>query len=123
LGSWSEARARHARQYGEVLAGLPGVLLPKAGPDEDHVWNQFTIRCRDAARIRASLDAANIEWRHYYPLPCYRQPALGSLQAPEGLCPEAERACREAISLPIYPALAKSAIERIADVVRRAARL
>jgi dTDP-4-amino-4,6-dideoxygalactose transaminase len=122
LNSWSEARARHARQYGEVLAGLPGVLLPKAGSDEDHVWNQYTIRCRDATRIRAALDAAHVEWRHYYPLPCYRQPAMGSLQAPEGLCPEAERACREAISLPIYPTLAKSAIERIADVVRRAAR-
>jgi dTDP-4-amino-4,6-dideoxygalactose transaminase len=121
LSSWTAARARHARLYGEVLTGLPGVLLPKAGSDEDHVWNQYTIRCRDAARIRAALDTALIEWRHYYPLPCYRQPALGPLQAPEGLCPEAERACREVISLPIYPTLAKSAIERIADVVRRAA--
>jgi dTDP-4-amino-4,6-dideoxygalactose transaminase len=121
LSGWTEARARHAQLYGEALAGLPGVLLPKTGPDEEHVWNQYTIRCREAGRVRAALDAAQIEWRHYYPLPCYRQPALGSLQAPEDFCPEAQRACREAISLPIYPALAKSAIERIADVVRRAA--
>jgi dTDP-4-amino-4,6-dideoxygalactose transaminase len=123
LSGWTEARSRHAQLYREALADLPGVVLPSAGADEEHVWNQYTIRCREAKRVRAALDAASVEWRHYYPLPCYRQPTLGSLQGSEGLCPEAERACREAISLPIYPALAKSAIERIADVVRRAASL
>ena len=120
LAHWSAARAAHAAYYDEALRGLPGLVLPGAGPEERHVWNQYTIRCRDAGRVRRALDAANIEWRHYYPLPAYRQPALGKECLPEGACPEAERACAEAISLPIYPGLPLESRARVAETVRAA---
>jgi dTDP-4-amino-4,6-dideoxygalactose transaminase len=120
LDGWRAARARHAAGYAEALRGLPGLVLPDAGPEERHVWNQYTIRCQSAARVRAALDAANVEWRHYYPLPAYRQPALGKERLPEGSCPETERACAEAISLPIYPGLAPESRARVAETVRAA---
>ena len=120
LGRWSAARAGHAAYYDEALRGLPGLVLPGAGPGERHVWNQYTVRCRNAEGVRQALSQANVEWRHYYPLPAYRQPALGKERLPEGTCPEAERACTEAISLPIYPALPPAARDRIAEAVRAA---
>ena len=121
LKGWTEARARNARLYTELLSNVDGVRVPAVAPGEEHVWNQYTIRCRDAVRVRAALDADQVEWRHYYPRPCYRQPALGDAQLPAGTCPEAERACAEVLSLPSYPALPRASVERVAEVVRRAA--
>ena len=69
LAGWVAARAERAARYAERLAGCRGVTTPAVGPDETHVWNQYTIRCVEAPRVRASLDAEGVEWRHYYPTP------------------------------------------------------
>jgi dTDP-4-amino-4,6-dideoxygalactose transaminase len=122
LEGWAEARRRVARRYHELLADVPGVALPYAGADEAPVWNQYTIRCEEPERIRAALDADRIEWRQYYPLPAYRQEALGAWMLPEGACPEVEKACRQVLSLPIYPALPEAAVARVAQAIRRGAK-
>ena len=56
-----------------------------------------------SAPVRAALEAEGIEWRHYYPEPVYRAPALGAERLPVGSCPEAERACAEAVAIPVRP--------------------
>ncbi|HVP30588.1 MAG TPA: DegT/DnrJ/EryC1/StrS family aminotransferase [Myxococcota bacterium] len=120
LEGWTAARARRAARYAQALAGCGGVTTPGAGRDEVHVWNQYTIRCREAPRVRAALEAEGVEWRHYYPTPAWAQPALagrGRLAAP---CPETEAACREVLSLPIHPHLAPEDVDRIARVIRSA---
>ena len=38
----------------------------------------------------------------------------------EGTCPEAERACRESIAIPVYPRLPSTAIERVCEAIRGA---
>ncbi len=120
LAAWTAARASRAERYRERLQGLDGVALPSAGPDETAVWNQYTIRCREPEPVRRALDAAGIEWRHYYPVPAYRQPALGDARLPEGALPGVERACREVIALPIYPGLPEDAVHEVAATIRKA---
>jgi dTDP-4-amino-4,6-dideoxygalactose transaminase len=124
LEAWTRARSEVARGYAERLADLPGLELPEAGEDERVVWNQYAVRCRPEplrAAVVKELDAAEIEWRHFYPQPIYRQPALGSERLPEGSCPEAERACREVLCLPIHPRLSSADLDRVAEAVRRGA--
>jgi dTDP-4-amino-4,6-dideoxygalactose transaminase len=121
LAAWTAARTRIAARYAELLSDVPGLRLPGVGPDEVHAWNQYTVRWEDPAAIRAALDAEGVEWRHYYPLPAYRQHALGAARLPVGTCPEVERACAQVISLPIHPSLDDAAIERVARAVRRGA--
>ena len=98
-----------------------GSRSPGAGADETPVWNHYTIRCRRAPGVRAALEAEGIEWRHYYPMPAASQPALGAARCAPGSFPEAERACAEALSIPVRPSCAPATIEHIAEVVRRAA--
>lgn len=120
LAAWNAARTRVAERYAACLAGVPGVTLPGAGPNETAVWNQYTIRCDDPGPVRAALDAAGIEWRHYYPLPAYRQAALaGTSPAPVALA-SVEAACREVVSLPIHPSLSSDAVARVAHTIRNA---
>jgi len=54
-----------------------------------------------------------IETLIHYPVPISRQPALGS--ANPAMCPVADRVCSQVVSLPIYPALADSAVKAIVE--------
>lgn len=119
LDRWTRRRAEHAARYGERLGGVPGIDLPCVAAGETHAWNQYTVRCHRAEVVRAALDAAGIEARHYYPLPAWKQPAAEGRVRIGSACPETERACREVISLPIHPFLADDTVDEIADVVRR----
>jgi dTDP-4-amino-4,6-dideoxygalactose transaminase len=120
LKAWSEGRARNARVYAAELEGCDGLSLPASRADEVHAWHHYTLRCRWPKRVREALEAEGIECKHYYPAPACSQPALGDARHPPGSFPEAERACAEAISIPIRSSCSASSIRQIADVIRRA---
>jgi dTDP-4-amino-4,6-dideoxygalactose transaminase len=120
LPRWLAQRAAHVARYLEQLSSCPDVRLPTWRNDEEPAWSQLVIRSEKAEAVRRALDDAEIEWRHYYPRPMYRELAFGDARQAVGTCPEAERACAEALSLPIYPRLAPESIDRVCAVIRRA---
>jgi len=99
--AWNAGRSVAAARYRGLLAGRPGLVLPALA--EGHVFNQYTVRLaagRD--RTRARLAEAGIDSMVYYPVPCHRlQVYARSHQGTR--CPEAERACDEVLSLPLWP--------------------
>lgn len=106
LAAWNQARREKAAFYssGFEATGLVEWLAwpqPVAG----HVFHQYVIRARRRDELRAWLSARGIPTEIYYPIPLHLQPALQSLGYRAGDFPEAERACREALALPIYPEL------------------
>ena len=120
LDAWTQARTRHAAAYAQELSGCAGVTVPQAPEGETHVWNQYVIRCRDAARVRAALAEAGIESRHYYPRPVCEEPGVGAFRRPGAEFPETQRACAEAVALPVRPSLSAADLREVAAVVRRA---
>ena len=54
----------------------------------------------------------------YYPLPLHLQPAFEYLGYKEGDFPEAERAAKEVLSLPVYPELQKETQDLIISAVQ-----
>jgi dTDP-3-amino-3,4,6-trideoxy-alpha-D-glucose transaminase len=120
LDRWIAERAAHVARYRARLADCDDVRLPQVAAGETPAWSQLVLRSPRAAAIRRALDAADIEWRHYYPRPMYREAAFGADALPPGACPEAERACEESISIPIYPRLPAASIERVCEVIRDA---
>lgn len=121
LKQWNDGRARNARLYAEHLGDCENVRLPEPAVDEEVVWSQYTIRCRSRDRVRDALASHGVESRVYYPMPAYRQPALGAARRPAGSCPEAEKACDEVLSLPVRGSCSADEIRFVADVVRRSA--
>lgn len=120
LPRWLARRAEHVARYCDALSGCADLRLPTWKNDEEPAWSQLVIRSEKAEAIRRALDEAQIEWRHYYPRPMYREEAFGSARLPQGTCPEAERACAESLALPIYPQLEPKTIDRVCEVIRRA---
>jgi len=112
---WNAARRAVAERYHELFraAGLAeagpyptfGVVLPHEVPDTRHVWHQYVIRTARRDALRDFLASRNIGSEIYYPVPLHMQQALKGLGYAEGSFPEAERAAREVLALPIFPEL------------------
>jgi len=71
--------------------------------------------------VQRSLKENSISSVVYYPRPLHIQKALGFLGCREGEFPCAEDAARGVLSLPMYPELDETSIEKIAEVIRRVA--
>lgn len=119
-------RRRVARAYREALADLPGLQLPE-WPGEDpgsHVFHQFTVRTARRDALREALARDGIASMVYYAHPLHRMGLFAGRcrvgeAAPGAGLPVAERAAREALSLPIGPAQGDAAVRAVAASVRR----
>jgi dTDP-4-amino-4,6-dideoxygalactose transaminase len=118
LDEWNRERAERALAYTAALAGTPGLVLPQAGPLVRPAWHLYTVRARDREGLQAHLRGRGIATAIHYPRPLHLQPALAALGGREGDLPVTESLCAEALSLPLYPELPMSTIERIAGEVR-----
>lgn len=119
LSTWEDARHDIANTYWCELRDVNGITLPvDIGP---HVWNQYTIRIPNRRdEIKEKLSAVGIETMIYYPEPLHLQPAFAHLGYREGDFPEAERACKEVLSLPIYPGLTDKEQDYVIEELKKA---
>ena len=121
LEEWNASRRRLAARYDRLLAGIPGVSTPKSLEGTVPVFHQYTVRVPDRDRVAAELKQAGIETQVYYPYPLHLLPIHAQLGKGEGAYPEAERACREVLSLPMFPELTEAeqdtVVERLAEAV------
>ena len=118
LASWSAKRRTNAQYYSDALAGLEGVCTPMIDPNNECIFNQYTIRAERRDELQAFLKSREIGSAIYYPLPLHLQPCFAYLGYREGICPESERASREVLSLPIYPELTRDQLDEVVDAVR-----
>ena len=124
LDGWSNGRARNAERYDRLFAesGLierGKVRIPVRERQARHIFNQYTVRVERRDELRKHLDAAGIGHAVYYPVPLHLQPCFAELGHREGDFPESERACREVVSLPVYPELAPSQIEQVVETIAK----
>jgi dTDP-4-amino-4,6-dideoxygalactose transaminase len=120
LDGWNEARRAAAARYATL--GLAEVCeLPADAPR--HVYHMFCVRSPERDRLVEALQREEIGHAVYYMPPLHLQPALRFLGYEEGSLPETERAARENLCLPLWAGIAAEQQERVAAVVRAAARV
>jgi dTDP-4-amino-4,6-dideoxygalactose transaminase len=94
-----------------------GVVLPREIEGGRHVWHQYVIRSARRDALRDYLTAQQIGSEIYYPVPLHRQKALEYLDYGEGIFPEAERAAREVLALPIFPEIRLDEQQRVVSAI------
>ncbi len=120
LAADNDRRRAIAARYDARLAGL-NLTLPVRALRAEHVFHQYVVRCNRRDELRATLQKAGIGTNIHYPVPIHLQPAYRDRIAigAAGMA-ETERAAGEILSLPMYPQLSDSDVDRVADAVRTA---
>jgi dTDP-4-amino-4,6-dideoxygalactose transaminase len=120
LPAWTAARRAHAEHYRALFASarVPAELRLPA-PSPEHVYHQFVIRAPRRDELRAHLLAAGIGSEIYYPVPLHLQACFADLGYRADSLPNAERACREVLALPIQPALSAESQAIVVDEIAR----
>lgn len=122
LETWTSARRENAALYRQFFThyDLVGDSKPIVLPHETgwgrHIYHLYQIRVQRRDELINFLKTHGIASEVYYPVPLHRQECF------EGLgfntdCPNAERASRETLALPIYPELTASQIERVVATI------
>lgn len=119
LESWHEGRRKHAQWYFERLTQITEeeMILPKElVPNGRHIYNQFTVRVKGGKRdaLQAHLKSLGIGSAVYYPICLHEQPCFAYLGYTQGGLPEAEKAAKEVLSLPVYPEMTEAMLEDVA---------
>jgi dTDP-4-amino-4,6-dideoxygalactose transaminase len=127
IDGWNQARRIVAEKYHALFtaAGLAesgvypshGIVLPREVPGSHRVWHQYVIRASRRDQLRDFLAARKIGSEIYYPVPLHLQNALKFLGYVEGSFPEAERAAREVLAIPIFPELREDEQQTVVSAV------
>jgi dTDP-4-amino-4,6-dideoxygalactose transaminase len=112
LAQWTARRRDIAALYRRLL---PPAVLPTRERDRGHVYHLFAIRSAARDALQAHLARAGVETLIHYPVPLHEQPALSTFATVA--CPEAARAGRELLSLPIHPRLTDADATRVVEAV------
>jgi len=114
LAGWNARRRAIAAAYNQQLAGVKEITLPSL--NEGHVFHQYVIRAPRREAARAFLQEHGIGTEVYYPIPLHQQPVLRRYAG--AALPEAERAAREVLALPMFPELSDAEVERVTGALR-----
>jgi len=122
LDGWVAARQRIARFYDAALANIAEVVPLKTHAERVHSYHLYVVRLMDGidrdrvfARLRADGIGANV---HYAPV--YMHSHYARLGYKPGLCPAAEAAAGQILSLPMFPAMTEADVRRVVGALTRA---
>jgi dTDP-4-amino-4,6-dideoxygalactose transaminase len=117
LREWNDRRQQNAKIYDEYLSGT-GIVTPYVCPETTyHAYHQYTVRVQHRESLMSHLKERGVGCAIYYPVPCHTQPVYGFMGYKEGDFPEAERACREVLSLPVQAHLSEAQVRYAAECV------
>jgi dTDP-4-amino-4,6-dideoxygalactose transaminase len=126
LDGWTAGRQSNARRYRSLFeerqvaqAYLPEAIYEAEGINHYHIFNQYVIRFRRRDRLKEHLGSLGIGTAVYYPVPLHIQPCFVSLGYQDGDFPEAERAAKEVLALPIYSELTEKQQRTVVDAVEQ----
>jgi dTDP-4-amino-4,6-dideoxygalactose transaminase len=116
LREWNAARARLSNLYDRLLADCRPVrpIARRA----DSVCHLYVVRVRQREKLRRYLASCGIMTGLHYPVPLHLQPAFREFGPKRGRLPIAERACREILSLPLWPHMPEAAVEEVVERIQ-----
>jgi dTDP-4-amino-4,6-dideoxygalactose transaminase len=118
LDEWSQARHCNAAYYDKKFAGT-AVKTPYISPDCVSIYNQYVIRVPRRDELVKHLHDNNIGCEIYYPMPLHLQECFRYLGYKEGDFPEAEKAAKEVLAIPIYPELTDEMKNCVVEAIPR----
>src|SRR5262249_31776340 len=125
---WNAERRERAKRYDMLFAAAGLVASSDSGePNPEqmlttreeafHIFHQYVVRAKQRDELRQFLTERKIGIEIYYPVPLHLQKSFRYLGYAAGDFPEAERAAREVLALPMFPELTDAEQTRVVDAV------
>lgn len=118
LDTFNLRRRANAEALNRGLADNAPLQLPVEPTGCIHVYHHYTVRHPQRDRLAVALQKQGVETGVIYPLALHQQPFYAELGYSNRSLPEAERAAREVLSLPVHPGLSPKDIEKVITAVR-----
>lgn len=116
LDRWTAQRVEFAKLYRDHLDGS-AVRFPIDSPEDDPVYHLFVVWTKDRDRVREELAKKGVQTAVHYPLPVHLQKAYAHLGYQPGSLPHTEKACAEAISMPLFPEMSREQVIYAAEML------
>jgi dTDP-4-amino-4,6-dideoxygalactose transaminase len=116
LNQENERRRELARLYDALLSGM-ALMLPRLRGDVEHVYHQYVVRSTRRDDLKAFLKAHSVETLIHYPAPIHLQKAYRDLGYRRGDLPVTEACAGQILSLPLYPEMEDSDVERVSALI------
>lgn len=117
LGQWNKTRLETAGYYNMHLRDI-AVTLPIIEDETSHIFHHYVLRTHKRDALQAHLKDKGVMTGIYYPVPLHLQPCFSYLGYGEGSFPEAEKAARTSLAIPVFPELKKLEKDYIIKVIR-----
>jgi len=112
LDEWTNQRKEVASWYNSNLVNK-NWILPQIHENAEHVYHLYVIRTNDRDNLQRELNSKGIQTMIHYPVPPHLQKAYKHLGYKEGDFPIAEEIARTCLSLPVWPGMLKSNLDKI----------
>jgi dTDP-4-amino-4,6-dideoxygalactose transaminase len=119
LKNFKARRDEIHRHYNEGLSDIDALRLPAKREGADPTWHLYPLRILDGRR-RALFDHLRnngIGVQVNY-IPVYWHPLFADQGYRRGMCPRAEEYYEQEISLPLFPDLLDSDVDRVIELIR-----
>lgn len=113
LDEWNASRRATAARYDEALAGKD--QAPAVPEWAEPVYHLYVIRSQKRDELAAALNRKGISTGLHYPVAIHLQEAYAYLGHRRGDFPEAEKACEEVLSLPMFPYMREDEVEAVVE--------
>jgi dTDP-4-amino-4,6-dideoxygalactose transaminase len=117
LGDWISRKRELVAAYRNRLGAVAGVNLLAEPPRCEPAYHQFTIRAERRDELIESLRGQGIKSGIYYPLPIHLTEAFRFLGYGAGDFPEAEKAAKEVLSLPLFSQMSDEQLDSVCSAV------
>lgn len=118
LEAWNAQRQANAQRYSSLLSALP-VTLPVVRAGYTSTFHQYCIRVPNRDAVQQQLKELGVQTMVYYPVALHEQACFAHLgYTPQDL-PEATRASKEVLALPIFPGLTVEEQEHVATALKQ----
>ncbi|MBN1545539.1 MAG: DegT/DnrJ/EryC1/StrS family aminotransferase, partial [Syntrophaceae bacterium] len=121
LTGWVIRRREIAARYDAAFRNMPSVQPLTVRPYVGHAYHLYVVRLRgiDREKVFRSLRADDIGVNVHY-IPVYLHPFYKKkFGTSSGLCPAAEQAYEEIISLPVFPGMDDGMVDSVINVLQK----
>ncbi|HWA29262.1 MAG TPA: DegT/DnrJ/EryC1/StrS family aminotransferase [Lacunisphaera sp.] len=114
----NNGRRRAAARYNQLLAGLPGLVLPTEADYSRHIYHIYAVRVGQRDKLMQLLGERGIGTGIHYPVCVHLQKAYAHLGLKRGDFPVSEACADSFLSLPMFPEITDQQIDAVVAAMK-----